>query len=284
MTPFLIAAIGGLFTEKAGILNIALEGLILIGAFASIVVTYFTGSLLLGICGGVTASLLISLLFAEISLHLKTNIFISGLAINLLAIGITTFFSTFLFDTKGVVRIPIETDVSVLKLFQTLGEVPFFGKLIFNHSVFVYVSIGTVLVAAWLINRTAFGLRLRATGLNPDVLTVKGENPLFYKLIAILISGAACGLAGANLALRLGAYVPNISGGRGWIALVIIFLGRKKPVGVLIAGVLFGFAEAFTHLAQRFEAVPNTLLLSFPYLATLTALVFFSLFTYRTGK
>jgi general nucleoside transport system permease protein len=277
MTPFLIAALGGLFTERAGMLNIALEGLILNGAFAAVVITSFTGSIWLGILAGILSSLLLSLLFGTVSLYLKTNIFISGLAVNLLAAGLVTMFSTLIFETKGVVRLTETTGTAAVRLFTGLQEVPLVGAFLFGHSLFFYSALVLLFITYRLLYRTAFGLRLQAAGLAPRTLTARGSNPLHYQLSAILISGAFCGFAGANLVIRLGAFVPNISGGRGWIALVAIYLGRKHPGGILIAAFCFALAEAVTNRVQGSAAIPGTVVLSFPYIATFLGLVLVSI-------
>jgi simple sugar transport system permease protein len=277
MTPFFIAALGGLFTERAGMLNIALEGLILNGAFAAVVITSFTGSLWLGILAGVVSSLLLSLLFGGASLYLKTNIFISGLAVNLLAAGLVTLLSTLFFDTKGVVRLAESGGIGEIRLFIGLEELPLIGPLLFGHSIFFYCSLVLLFITYRLLYRTPFGLRLQAAGLAPQALTARGCNPLHYQLSAILISGAFCGFAGANLVMRLGAFVPNISGGRGWLALVAIYLGRKHPAGILIAAFCFALAEAVTNRVQGTAAIPGTVVLSFPYIATFLGLVLVSI-------
>ena len=282
MSPFLLAATGGLFTELTGMLNIALEGLMLIGAFFSVVFTAVTGSLFLGILLGIIFAMLVSLLFGVISLYLKANIFISGLATNLLASGLTVVLAYQLFGNKGVIRFE---NIPKLPVFSVpfLQRIPVVGDLLIGHNVLVYISWACLLIASVVIYRTPFGLRLRGTGLGKDTIASLGLSPRGYQLKAILISGFTCGLAGAMLTLNLSAFVPNITAGRGWIALVVIYLGNKTPLGILIASFVFGFAESFSNYAQGAINIPADFILAFPYIITVLAMIGYSVWRhYRT--
>lgn len=281
MTPFLLAAIGGLFTELGGMLNIALEGLILIGAFFSVVFAAYTNSLLLGVLLGIGVTMLTAWIFGAISLHLKANVFISGLATNLLASGLTVVLAFQLFGNKGVILFQNLPKLPKLFSIPALQKIPVLGDILFGHSIFVYLSWLAVVVAFYVIYRTPFGYRLRGTGIDAKAIRALGLNPLRYQMAGILISGFTCGLAGAVLTLRLGAFVPNISSGRGWIALVAIYLGNKRPVGILVAAFLFGLAESASNYAQGAINVPADFILAFPYLITVVAMILYSIWTYR---
>ncbi|MEN6477301.1 MAG: ABC transporter permease [Rectinema sp.] len=270
MTPLLFAALGGLFTELTGMLNIALEGLITLGAFFGILGASATGNLALGVAIGVAASTLTALFYGEITLRFKANVFITGLATNLLASGITVVLSQQLFNTKGVVPFELP-DLPVVT--TGLSRIPLLGPLLFGQNILAMSSWLAAIVAWVVIRRTPFGMRLRATGSNPKAVVALGLKPDRYRLAAILISGASCGLAGSYLSLNLSAYVPNISSGRGWIALVAIYLGGRRPAGILAACLLFAGAEAFSNYAQGFLDVPPDFILAIPYLVTLAALV-----------
>ena len=283
MTPFLLAAIGGLFTELAGMLNIALEGLILIGAFFSVVFASYTGSLLLGVLLGIAVTMFVSWIFGAISLYLKANVFISGLATNLLASGLTVVLAFQLFGNKGVILFENLPKLSKFTI-PGLQKIPLLGDILLGHNIFVYMSWLAVLIAFIVIYRTPFGYRLRGTGIDPGAIRALGLNPLRYQMAGILISGLSCGLAGALLTLNLGAFVPNISAGRGWIALVAIYLGNKKPVGILIAAFVFGLAESVSNYAQGAINVPADFILAFPYLITVAAMIFFSIWQYRKSS
>jgi hypothetical protein len=179
MTPFLLAATGGLFTELAGMLNIALEGLMLIGAFFSVVFAGLTGSLLAGVVLGILAAMAAALLFGLISLNLRANIFIAGLATNLLASGLTIVLAYQMFKNKGVVRFELGK-LPVLAI-PALQSIPLLGDLLLGHSVLVYLSWLIVLVSALVIYRTPFGLRLRGTGLNAATIASLGLRPRVYR-------------------------------------------------------------------------------------------------------
>ncbi len=264
-SPFLIAALGGLFTERAGVLNIALEGLMLIGAFTSVSVAGSTGSLLYGISAGLFASTLTAFIFAEVSLRLRANIFIAGLAVNLFAGGITALISKALFDTRGVVE------------FSSFPELPRLSiPLLVDQNIFTYLALLLVPISGYILYRTPFGMRVRAAGFDETALYVRGVSPPRIRSAAISLSGAACGLAGAAIALPLQAYVPHITAGRGWIALVAIFLGYKRPAGILVASLLFATAQWLSITGQGAGLVPSTLLLGAPFFITFLGMVLFS--------
>jgi general nucleoside transport system permease protein len=266
MVPLLLTALGGLFSERAGVLNIALEGLMLIGAFASILFTDSTGSIFFGVLLGVLSSGVLAFLFASTSVLLKTNIFITGLGINLLAAGLTTLLSSKIFETKGVVRFKELPPLGTLDLGGALGE----------YNIFVLLALLFLIFTIFLLRYTHFGLLLRATGMDPVTVRVRGKDPDIYKVLGITISGVGAGLGGAALSLTLGAYVPDITSGRGWMSLVIIYLGFKKPEGIFLAALLFALADTAANRAQGLLEMPNTLLLAFPYLITCLGLVLFS--------
>ena len=283
MTPFLLAGIGGLMTELAGMLNIALEGLILLGAFFSVIFVAGTDSLILGLALGILITIGFSWLFGAVTLYLKANVFITGLATNLLAGGLTTVLAFYLFGTKGVLMFEGLPRLPVLNI-PVLHGIPVVGDILFGHNILVYL--GWLLVAAaWiLIYRTPFGYRLRGTGSNPEALIAAGLKPRRYQMSAILISGFTCGLAGSVLTLNLGAYVPNISSGRGWIALVVIYLGGKTPLGILAASFVFGLAESLSNYAQGYVDIPADFILAFPYLITVVAMTIMSIIKHRKAQ
>ena len=283
MTPLLLAAMGGLFTELSGMLNIALEGLLLMGAFCGIIFTYFTGSMVLGVLLGIVCTMLLSAILAAVTLNLRSNVFITGLATNLFASGLTVVLSFKLFGNKGVVVFDTIPSLPVLKL-PVLAQIPVFGDIFIGHSPFIYLSWILLAVCSLVLYKTPFGFRLRAAGLHQKALSSLGMNPDRYRFSAFLISGFTCGLGGALLTLNLGAFVPNITAGKGWIALVVIFLGNKKPLGLLIAAVVFGFADAFSNYAQGALNVPADFILAIPYVFTLIAMLGFSIYAKRKDR
>jgi len=252
MTPLLFAAAGGLFPALAGTLNIALEGLLLMGAFSSLAVFYHTGSLVAAIAAAIFSATALSAIHAFTAFKLRANIFITGLAVNLFSSGLCVVISDKLFNTRGVVA--ANSVSGLLKWY------------------FIFALI-LLFVSYLVIYKTPFGYRLRACEKNSDALISLGINPYLYQTIALLLSGVFAGLGGSFLSLNLGAFVPGISAGKGWIALVIIFLGRHKPHGVLAAAFIFALAEAFSNYAQGFWNIPADFILAFPYFCTLIAMI-----------
>jgi len=252
MLPIFFASLGGLFPALAGTLNIALEGLLLFGAFSSLTVYYFTGSALAAIISAVIAAMALSLLHVLCTFRLKANLFISGLAINLFSSGLCILLSDKIFDTKGVIN---------------AGSIP--GLLNW------YIIFGIILlVVSWLaLYKTPFGFRLRACEKSEEALVSLKIKPQRYRAAAILISGFFCGIGGSFLALNLGAYVPQMSAGRGWIALAVIFLGAKNPLGIIAASFVFAIAESFSNYAQGFWNIPADFILAIPYVCTLIAII-----------
>ena len=260
MVPILIAALGGVLTERAGVLNIGLEGLILVGAFAAVAGANATGSLAAGLLAGAIAGAVLATVYSVACIEMRANIFVAGLATNLLAAGLVPYASALTFGTKGVVRLVAE---------------PGFPRVL-GLPLMVVVAVALAIVTSVALFRTPFGMRLRATGGNPQALLARALNPDRYRRIAMVLSGALAGFAGAEVSLRLGVYLPNISAGRGWIALVAVFLGMRHPLGAVGAALVFALFESFAGAAQGFTEIPGTLLLGLPYLITLAAMVGYS--------
>lgn len=282
MTPLLLASMGGLFTELSGMLNIALEGLLLIGAFCSVIFTHYTGSMVVGTLLGIGCTMMLSAILASVTLNLKSNVFITGLAVNLFAPGLTVVLSFALFANKGVVVFDNIPSLPLLGT-QALAKIPILGDIFIGHSAFIYLSWVLLALCSFVLYRTPFGFRLRATGLHQEALSSLGLRPNRYRFASFLISGFTCGLGGALLTLNLGAFVPNITAGKGWIALVVIFLGNKKPLGLLIAAFIFGLSEAFSNYAQGALNIPSDFILAIPYVFTLLAMIGSSIYAKKKG-
>ena len=271
MTPLIFAAMGGLFTELAGMLNIALEGLILIGAFFAIIFASAAHSLFVGFMAGSLAAMTLAWAYGAATIRLKANIFVTGLAANIFAVGATVVLSNQLFGTKGVIAFKVP---ELARPFSAaLSGLPLLGQALFSHSVLTYFSWLCVIVTSIIIYRTPAGIRMRATGANAEAVAASGFKPDRYRLLAIVLSGFFCGMAGASLSLPLAAYVPNMSAGRGWIALVAIYLGIKKPGRIALACFVFALAESYSNYAQGLFRIPSEFILAIPYAATLIALV-----------
>ena len=260
--PYILAGMGGLFTEITGTLNIALEGQILTGAFWAIAVTKLTGNFVLGLLVAVISSTVISFITAFFSFRMKSNIFISGLAANMLSFGLVSVFSVLFFGNSG--NIIIEAGLPDMRLF------------------FLLLAVVSVPAAHYALYKTPWGLRMRGCGTAEEVLYYRGINPDLYKYSALLISGILCGFAGAALSFSIEAFVPNISAGRGWIALVAVYMGYRKPAGVILSCLLFAFAESLSGWMQGFIEIPATIILALPYIITLIVLTSVSI--YRSKK
>lgn len=258
MMPILFAAAGGLFPALAGNLNIALEGLLLAGAFSSLAVFYYTGSIFVSAAAAVCAAAALSSLHSFAVFRLRANNFIAGLAINLLSSGLTTVIGGKLFKTRGVITV------------KNTGA---------NVYWYLFFALLFLLIIRLVIYKTPFGYRLRACEKNGEELRTLGINPQFYQKSALLLSGFFCGIGGSFLSLNLGAFVPGMSAGKGWIALVVIFLGGRKPAGLLAAAFVYGITEAFSNYAQGVSKLPADFILAFPYICTFIAMVIVSVKT-----
>ncbi|MDR2375517.1 MAG: ABC transporter permease [Treponema sp.] len=280
MTPILFAGMGGLFTELSGMLNIALEGLLLTGAFAAAAGAYYTGSLAGGIAAGILGSTVLSCLLGVVILKLRANVFVAGLAVNLLAGGLSVVLSFHLFGKRGVVNLPGLSPLPALRL----TSIPVLADLVSDHSPYVYASLLVLVMGAVILYQTPFGFRLRSCDGHADALVSLGLNPDSYRFAAYLISGFCCGIGGSSLSLGLGAFVPNISAGKGWIALVVIFLGNRKPLGLLGAAFVFGLAEAFSNYAQGIFRISADFILAIPNIFTLLVMIGISVYTGRRER
>ena len=265
-------------TEMAGVLNIGLEGYILAGAFFGLLGASATGSTIAGVVCAAIAGCALAYIFTIFALRLEANIYIVGLSVNLLAIGITALLSDLLYSTRGVIHPSTQVSVAYYQI-PVVDSIPIVGDLLSGHSVFAPIAWFLVLGTSIFVHRTRSGLILRASGIDPGVVTVRGGNPNQFKFLATLFAGACGGIAGSVLSLELGAFVPNMSAGRGWIALVMIFLGRRRFWGVAAAGIFFAAAEYGANILQGVTRLPGTLSLSFPYLITLASMILFALVT-----
>ncbi len=287
MVPLLLAAVGGLFSEYAGVLNIALEGLMLFGAFAGVVTAAQTGSIAAAVLAAAAASGALAFVYGVVALRLRADIFVAGIATNLLASGLTTVLADRLFGYKGVVRFesfPSLAPMVSAQALEPLGPVGALLRLFLDQTPLVPLA-WLLVAAAWVaLEKTPFGLRLKGTGSAPEVVASVGIDPERHKIAAIALSGVACGVSGAALALSLEAFVPNLTAGRGWIALVIIYLGQRRIGGIVAASVLFALAESFSNYSQGFFALPSQIVLAFPYALSLVALVVYSIWSGRRRR
>ena len=273
-TPILLAALGGMYTYYAGIFNIAMEGMMLSGAFGAVAGAFYGRSWVFGVAGAVGASLVLTAVFALFVIVLRTDEFITGIALNLAAVGATTFLLRRVFHVAGAFsgtgtkRIPAIPRVTL----HFVDRVPIVRALLNGHTLVEWFAVVAVVASAGLVSRTRFGLRLRSAGYSPASLDASGVSTRRVRLIALLLCGILCGLAGAFLSIGyLQLFGENMSNGRGWIALAAIIVVRGRPMPIAVMAVLFGFATSLGLRAQSLS-VPNQFTEMLPYLATLVAL------------
>lgn len=272
LIPILLAALGGLICARAGVFNISLEGLMLVGAFSAVVGSYFSGNAFIGVVAGVLGGVLFSAILAYGSINRKGDPIVLGIAINLFAVGITGFMLTALWGVRGVFQDPGIVGVKTAPV-PLLSDIAWVGPSFFNLSVIGYIAILLVPVITVVLFRTPLGLRLRGVGERPLAASSLGVKSPLYQWGAVLVSGALCGLAGAQLALgNVVQFAENMTAGRGWIAVVVVMLARANPVGALGAALLFGFAEAVGFRLQG-NGFPSQFTDAAPYVVTLIALI-----------
>jgi len=286
-TPLLIAAIGELVVERSGVLNLGVEGMMLMGAVTGFGVALTTGSPWLGALAGIIAGALFSLLFAFLALTLATNQVATGLALTLLGIGVSGMIGEAFVGQPGVKMRAIEI--------PGLVDLPF-GRLIFGQDPLFYVSIALVAAVSWFLFRTRAGLTLRSVGDSHSSAHALGINVIGYRYAAVMFGGACAGLAGAQLSLVYTTqWIENMTAGRGWIALALVVFASWRPWRVLAGAYLFGAitifqlhvqATSLTDLAHmpailvwmlaQLKSVPTQFLSALPYLATIVVLVLIS--------
>jgi len=271
-TPLVFAALGGMFSERSGVVNIGLEGLMLISAFAGVVGAFTSGSALVGLLFALGAGLLFGLVHAVMCITFEADQIISGTAINLLALGGTGFLMVIVFGQGGTSP-DVENFPPVA--IPLLSQIPVIGQALFNQSLLVYLMYLTVPVAFFVLFRTPFGLRLRATGEVPEAVDTAGVSVTRMRYFGVALSGLLAALGGVYLSMGLlSAFTEGMTQGRGFIALAALIFGRWNPVGAAGAALLFGFAQALTIQVPP-DAIPNEFIQMIPYVLTIVVLAGF---------
>lgn len=274
LIPILLAALGGMLCERVGIFNIGLEGMILVGAFSAVAASYFTTSWIMGAIIGMLSGAVFSLILAYGAVYRGGDPIVLAIAMNLLAIGVTSFLLVAIFHVQGVFSDPKIVGIPVWRI-PLLADIPWLGRF-FALTPLGYLALLLVPILWVVLFRTPLGLRLRGVGERPLAAATLGVSPKRYQLWAIIASGALSGLGGAQLALgNVVQFTENMSSGRGWIAVVAVMLARAHPVGVLGAAFLFGFADALGFRLQAF-GLPQQLTDAGPYVITLLVLILVS--------
>ena len=269
-TPLVIAAMGELVTERSGVLNLGVEGMMIIGAVCAFAVAQMSGSPLIGVGAGIAGGAAFSLLFAFLTLSLVANQVATGLALTILGLGVSGMLGESFVGVPGVKLQPITIPL--------LADIPFIGPLLFRQDLIFYLSILLVVGVNWFLFRTRSGLKLRAIGDNHGSAHTLGIHVIRTRYLAVLFGGACAGLAGAQLSLvYTPQWVENMSAGRGWIALALVVFASWRPWRLLAGGYLFGAVTIGQLHAQAFGiGLPSQLLSALPYAATIVVLVIIS--------
>jgi ABC-type uncharacterized transport system permease subunit len=269
-TPLTLAALGGILCERSGVVNIALEGIMLTGAFVGFAIALATGNIWIGVLAAVIAGMLIASLHAALSISLFVDQIVSGMVINILAVGITgVFYRTFIEQstTIGPGTLP-HWNIPIL------SSIPALGPIFFQNQFVTYAMMVAVIAVWFLVFRTTWGLRTRACGEHPAAAETAGINVYLVRYVNVIASGALAGLGGAYFSLQqIGNFLPNMTGGRGFIALAAMIFGKWNPFGAFGASQLFAFSDAVgSRLQIAGVNLPIQFLGMIPYLVTIVVL------------
>lgn len=270
--PLILTSIGSVYNERVGIVNISIEGSMLMGALAAIAGTFFTGNVAIGTICAMAAGGLLGLIMAYLTVTRNSSHLVAGLALNFLALGATNIGFAALFPTERsrVAMYPVLSPIE-------LRGVPFFGPVIFDQTIIVWIALILPLVSGWVLYRTRWGLTIQAVGDHPRAVDNAGLSVVRLKFVGVLLSGVFAGLGGSALALTdLGYFASNMTRGRGFIVLAANVVGNWNPISVAISCLLFGAADA---LQLRFQTlgsvIPYQFFVMLPYLVTVAALAGF---------
>ena len=268
-TPLIFASLGGLFSERSGVINIALEGMLLMGAFFAVLGADLTGTWYLGVLIGMAASGLLALIHAVFSVSLRADQIVSGTALNFLAVGLTTYLYLNRYGAEGTpTDLPQVPDVH-LPLIEDIG---FVGDIFGQMNLMIWLGLALVVITWVVVFRTPPGLRLRAAGENPLAAETAGLSVIKTRYLAVVTSGVLAGAGGAYLSIGfVHSFSQNMTIGKGFIALAALIFGRWRPGGALMAALLFGFSTALAQRLPEFSPSAATLFQALPYVLTLIA-------------
>ena len=275
-TPLILAALGGMYSERSGVINIALEGIMLAGAFTAAAVTVFTHNPWVGMLAATVAGLLVAAIHAVASIQFRANQVVVGTAINILFIGVPALVSGALFESTGSTpQLPREQTLPDWNI-PVLERIPVLSQLLSGHKPIVYIALLAVPVSYYVLFRTRFGLRLRAVGENPEAADTAGVSVARMRYAGVLLSGVLAGLGGAYLSIGQNSlFTRNMTAGRGFIALAALIFGKWHPVGAFLACLLFGLADAIAIRMQGVVNIPVQFIQMIPYVLTLVVLAGF---------
>ena len=267
-TPYLYAAIGESFAQLSGVVNLGVDGIMLVGAYAAFFVVLTTGNIWLGLLAAMLAGLIMGLLMSLVSVTLKAEQGISGIGLYMFGLGL----SSLLFKvTIGTVK--TVTGFQPVKI-PVLGDIPFIGEILFNHSLLVYGAFLLVPVAWWVLEKTTWGLRIKAVGQNPAAADSLGVSVDRVRYFSVSLGSILAGLAGASLSISLlNLFQENLTSGQGFIAVALVYFGGWKPVNIMWGALLFSTVNAFQLWMQVLGVkIPSDVAIMLPYLLTIAAL------------
>jgi ABC-type uncharacterized transport system permease subunit len=268
-TPLLLGAIGELVAERSGVMNMGLEGMMLFGVFIVWWVTYMGGSTITGIGVSLIGGALLGLVLAVLVIYLKVDQTVSGLAINLLAVGVGEYVPRMVNAQNEIVQIAILPNVHI----PFLSKIPILGEVLFQQNPFTYLAFLSVPVIAWFLKKTKYGLAIRSAGENPKAVDTRGLNVNRIRLLSTVFAGMMAALGGAFLMSVTSRYLPEMTAGRGWLAIIVVIAANWKPSRMVIATLLFAFLGALQVTLTTFDiAIPYEFFLVMPYVLALLAL------------
>ena len=269
-TPIIYAGLGGMFSERVGIVNIGLEGTMLTSAFTGVVASYYTGNPWIGVLVSVITGGLVSLILAVLTIRYAGDQIVSGTGINIMALGFTSYMTQIIWGNRGASdSVQGISDISI----PIVKDLPVIGPIFGNHSPLVYLMPIVVYASYYVLFKTPFGLRIRAVGEHPVAAETAGVDVIKIKYTGVIISGMLAGMGGAFLSLsHLNLFTRGMTGGRGFIAIAAMIFGKWMPFGILGSGLLFGFADALQIRLQSLGILPPQIILMIPYLLTVAIL------------
>lgn len=274
MTPIMITALGEMFTERAGIMNLGIEGIMVLGAFTGFVITHQTNNLWLGFLAGGMAGALIGLLMGVASVRFHANQIVAGLGIWLLCQGLSSLLNRSIF---GITDTPPNVTPFALVPIYKLADIPIIGDALFNQNVIVYLAFLSVPIFNFILKRTSWGLNIDAVGEQPHAADAAGLNVGLIRSLSATFGGLLAGFGGAYLTLALfSLYADDLSVGLGWMAIAVVVFGRWRPWGILGGSLVFGAAKALQFRLQAMNfPLPYHFMLMMPFIVTLFIVIFF---------
>jgi len=272
-TPLILGSTAEVYSEKTGVMNIAIEGIFLLGAWGGFVGAYQSGNIIMGFLLALICGAAVGLLYGFITIKLKQHQIVTGVALNILLASLTVFLYRAIF---GVQLVPLRIEPLKKIAIPLLSKIPFIGPVIFNQNMMTYLVLLLVPTAYYILFKTRIGLIIRSTGANPEAVDAAGISVEKIRYITIIITSAITAVAGSFYTLGfLGMFTQNIIGGRGWIAFAICFLGNWHPFGALFGALAFGLADGLSVFFQTsgVDFIPNEFIIALPYIMTIIATV-----------